>query len=128
MFPPSDLPIIVIRDIPEVELEGFTCRFGKCLFGDWGACEEFYPRKSYIVLDPAIMRNAKMNYRVLTHEILHVLLLEESPHSATLEQVIYEHFRVDDPSCTVIVSDYKRIRQSAQDFSVTLPENYDAFN
>jgi hypothetical protein len=137
MFPPSDLPIIVIRDIPMEGTEGFTCQFGNCLYGDWRACSEYYPQKSYIILDPATMRNATMNYRILTHEMLHVLLLEEQSEegvnlggpSPTMEYMIYRDFRVDDPSCTVIVSDYKWIRQSAQDFfSVPLPANYDAFN
>jgi hypothetical protein len=87
------------------------------------------------------MHNATMNYRILTHEILHVLLLEEPAEgkvpfdpehpdvqNANPEYIIYGDFRYDDPSCTVILSDYKWIRQSAQDFSVPFPENYDAFS
>jgi hypothetical protein len=124
MVSATDIPIIVIRDIPDNGTYGLACSFP---IGCWPrpCLEQYDVRKSYIILDPETMRST-IGYRVLTHEILHVLLKDYPPEP---EWVVYATFPVDDLSYKVIVSDYERIHQSAEsDYGSLLPEDYDAFS
>lgn len=119
MFPASDIPIIVIRDFPNKTWSGLTCSFPKPCLG-WACPEEYLVQKSYIILDLETMHST-ISYRILTHEILHILLPSEP------EWVVYGTFPVDDLSYTVIVTDYKRIRNAAEWFHVGMPGDYDPF-
>jgi hypothetical protein len=124
MFSASDIPIIVVRDIPDKGTDGLTCSFPKPCF-DWGCPEEYLVQESYIILDLETMRST-VGYRILTHEILHILL-KVPPLPPEPEWVVYGTFPVDDLSYTVIVSDYKRIREAALEFHVEMPGDYDPF-